>query len=440
MDGEARCGWYSVYENRATHQGRRLALKVVVLSARRAASHRPDPIFLLTGGPGIGVATEPWTANVLGSARDDRDVVLVDQRGTGASAPLECDLYGTGLTPYLESRFPVAAVRRCRESLAQKADLTQYTSSIAADDLDEVRAALGHDKIDLAGFSYGSKLAFVYLRQHPATVRRVVLEGVVPTAFRAPLPGAAAGDRALRGVFHDCAVQPSCARAYPQLETDFRTAMAHLDSAPAPVRLSLNLGRPWFSVLTRRAFLSGVWAHLYSPEDAREIPRMIHHAARGDFTFGAQRIALFNLGRWPRFTAGAMLAMFCTEDVPFITETDAARAEATSLVGAPHTRELMEACVGWPRGKLPNGFRDPVKSDVPVLLLSGEFDPITAPEWAASAARTLSQGRHVVRAGAGHDVDECTQQLIASFIAQPEPGSVDTSCAARTRRSDFWVD
>ena len=428
-----------MYENRRTQHGRRLALKVVVLPARHAASRQPAPIFLLTGGPGIGVATEPWTANVLGSARDDRDVVLVDQRGTGASAPLECDLYGTGLTPYLESRFPVAAVRRCRESLARNADLTQYTSSIAADDLDEVRAALGYDTIDLAGFSYGSKLALVYLRQHPTRVRRVVLEGVVPTAFHAPLPGAAAGDRALRAVFRDCATQPTCARAYPQLETDYRAAVAHLDSMPAPVRLTLTLGRPWFATLTRGAFVTGVWEHLYSPDDAREIPRMIHHAARGDFTFAAQQIALYNLSRWPRFTAGAMLAMLCTEDAPFITPTEAARAEATSVVGAPFTHELMEACAGWPRGSLPPGFQDPVKSDVPVLLLSGELDPIAAPEWAAASVRTLSQGKHVVRARAGHDVDECTERLIATFIAQPDLSSIDTSCAARTRRLAFWV-
>jgi pimeloyl-ACP methyl ester carboxylesterase len=441
LDGDARCGWYTVWENRETHQGRRIALKVIVLPARDAAAREPDPIFVLTGGPGIGAATEASTANLLRAARDVRDVVLVDQRGTGASAPLTCDLYGRGFAPYLGDRFPAAAVHRCRDSLARHADLTQYTSSIAADDLDDVRAALGYERIDLAGFSYGSKLALVYLRQHPSRVRRAVLDGVLTTAYPTPLPAAEAGARALRAVFADCAAQPRCARAYPRLEAEFHAVSARLDSAPTPVTLTedFGLGRE-HALLTRRAFLNGLWAHLYTARDAREIPRMIHRAAEGDFTFAARQIDMFNVKRWPRFNVGAMLSILCTEDVPYIAQTDLARADSIGLLGAPHARELREACDGWPRGMMPPGYRDPVRSDVPTLILSGALDPITPPAWAASAARSLARSTLVVRSGAGHlDEDDCTLGLLADFMTRRNPEGMDVTCAERSRREEFWV-
>ena len=441
VSGDARCGWLTVYENRNSREGRRIALKVVVLPARQPASRQPDPIFLLTGGPGIGVATEAGTANLLGDARDARDIVLVDQRGMGSSAPLTCDLYGRGFAPYLGSRFPAKAARRCRDSLAVSADLTQYISSIAADDLDDVRKALGYRAINLVGLSYGSKLALVYLRQHPASVRRVVLDGVLTTSYTTPLPAAEAGHRALRAVFADCASQPRCALAYPRLDVEFRTLVARLDSAPAPVSLTedFGLGRER-AVLTKRALLNGLWAHLYTARDAREIPRMIHRAARGDFTYTARQIAMFNVNRWPRFSAGAMLSILCTEDVPFIAEADVARAEAGGMLGAPLTRDLMDACNGWPRGTPPSGYREPVQSHVPVLILSGALDPVTPPEWARLAAQSLRRSILIVRPGAGHlDEDECTLRLMGEFIGSPDPKAMDASCAARSRREDFWT-
>jgi pimeloyl-ACP methyl ester carboxylesterase len=304
------------------------------------------------------------------------------------------------------------------------------------DDLDDVRAALGYDKIDVVGFSYGSKLALVYLRQHPTRVRRAVLDGVITTAYTTPLPAAAAGARALRAVFADCAAQSRCASAYPRLEAELRAVVARLDSAPAPVTSNedFGLGRER-AVLTRRAFLNGLWSHLYTATDAREVPRMIHRAALGDFTVVAREIDMFNVNRWPRFSVGTMLAILCTEDVPFIAKADVARAESSEPLGAPLSRELMDACDGWPRGTLPTGYRDPVRSDVPALVLAGALDPISPPEWATSAARSLTHSTLVVRPGAGHlDGDDCTRQLIAEFITRTNPEGMDMSCAQRSRR------
>jgi pimeloyl-ACP methyl ester carboxylesterase len=149
---------------------------------------------------------------------------------------------------------------------------------------------------------------------------------------------------------------------------------------------------------------------------------------------------MFNVNRWPRFSAGAMLAILCTEDVPFIAKADVARAESGGLLGAPLSRELIDACEGWPRGTLPLGYRDPVRSDVPALVLAGALDPISPPEWATSAAQSLSHSTLIVRPGAGHlDGDDCTRQLIADFITRTNPDGMDVSCAARSRREEFWT-
>jgi pimeloyl-ACP methyl ester carboxylesterase len=411
----------------------------VVLGARVAQARRPDPIFILTGGPGLGVATEAWTANLIGPARDDHDVVLVDQRGTGASAPLDCDLYNDAPAAFLGRRFPPDAVRACRDSLERRADLTQYTTPLAAEDLDEVQAALGYPEVDLVGFSYGAKVALVYLRQHPTHVRRVVVDGVVTTRYPTPLPAARAGALALQRVFDDCAAEPACARIYPTLADDYRRAVDKLASAPVPVALTSWHGlRRTRAMLTGRAFKNGIWTLLYSADGARTVPSVIHRAADGDFTYAAQIIAENNHLRWGRGSVGTLLSIVCSEDVPFIAPGDARRADAESLLGAPLTDELLDACAGWPRAALPQDYRDPVRSDVPVLLLSGELDPVLPPLYATEAARSLSHSTHVIRPGAGHvDDDECTQRLLADFLSMADPMRLDASCAVRSRRPEL---
>ena len=440
---EGRCGTFVVPENRAAGGGRQIALKVVVLPARGAV-RAPDPIFLLTGGPGLGAATEAWQARMLNGPRDSRDVVLVDQRGTGASAPLGCAIYGDGshLAPFLGDRFPVAAVRACRMGLEGGADLTQYTTPIAMDDLDEVRAALGYDRINLFGVSYGTRAALVYLRRHPERVRSVVLDGVVTTAYRTPLPAAAAGDRALRRLFDDCARDAACATAFPNVAAEYQAVLDRLSRAPARVTLTRYLGLAReTAVLTRYAFARGVWGHLYAEREAARLPALIHRAFAGDLAGVARDAAEQFRGSWTRTSVGALLSVLCTEDVPFIRPEEVAAEAQRSLVGAPYGSELLAACAEWPRGALPPDYREPVRSGVPALLISGELDPITPPEWAEEAARYLPNSRHVVHAYAGHvDDGACTLGLVGAFFARPEPRAPAASCAPAARRRAFVVE
>ncbi|HXQ96797.1 MAG TPA: alpha/beta fold hydrolase, partial [Candidatus Limnocylindrales bacterium] len=205
---DARCGILNVFENRSARTGRQISLNVAVLPALGSDS-KPDPVFILVGGPGQGAA-DVYLAGArkdqVASIRAHREVVLVDQRGTGGSHALPCVLYPreAGMQAIFGDLFPADIVRACRDSLSKDADLTQYTTSIAMDDLDDVRAALGYDRINVQGGSYGTRAALVYMRQHPEHVRAVVLEGVAPTDYKLPLPVARAVDHALDRLIEDC--------------------------------------------------------------------------------------------------------------------------------------------------------------------------------------------------------------------------------------------
>ncbi len=230
IDGniEGLCGTVSVWENRALKRGRRLALKVMVLPALQGGGS--DAFFPLAGGPGqSAIETYPATG-YTNAIRRDRDVVLVDQRGTGGSAPLKCDLRDmTNAQQVLGEEIPAERLRACREKLAQTADLTQYTTSIFVDDLDEVRAALGYEKIDVFGTSYGTRAALVYLRQHGNHVRTIGLEGVVSPEYRIALSFSRALQSSIDQIIERCEATTACQQSYPDLRKEFDALLVRLD-------------------------------------------------------------------------------------------------------------------------------------------------------------------------------------------------------------------
>src|SRR5215471_18088486 len=183
---EGWCGHYEVFENRQARTGRKIALNIFIVPAR-AEMREPDPFFALAGGPGQG-ATEAFPqAAYVRTIAERRDVVLVDQRGTGKSNPLDCTLLSVdNPQEVLGAPYSLDRIRSCRADSDRKADTTQYTTSIAADDLDEVRAALGYGRVNVLGGSYGTKAALVYLRRHGEHVRTLTLEAVAPPDFLIP--------------------------------------------------------------------------------------------------------------------------------------------------------------------------------------------------------------------------------------------------------------
>ncbi|HEU0301568.1 MAG TPA: alpha/beta fold hydrolase [Longimicrobium sp.] len=433
--GEARCGHLDVFENRATQEGRRISLRVAVLPATGASRH-PDPVFVLVGGPGqSAVENVRGYARLLAALRPGRDLVFVDQRGTGASNPLRCDLYGA--TGFLGDFLPLDAVRACRDSLVRRADLAQYTTEAAMDDLDDVRAALGYARINLEAASYGTRAALVYLRRHGGRVRSAVLRSVSATDATQPLHFAADAQAALDSLLVDCARDPACRTAFPDLRTDFRTVLERLDRGGVTVRTAAAAGADSAAVrLERGPFAERVRLILYSPDVSRYLPAMVTRAAGGDFGPFAELSSEMVQAVSSQLSLGMYLTVTCAEDVRRIDESQA--VQGATFLGDYRLRQQRAACALWPRATVAPDYTSPVRSGVPVLLVSSAIDPITPARWGERVAQGLSRSRHVVLRNAPHSpATPCVMQMVAQFIENPDPQALDARCAAEGTRPPF---
>jgi pimeloyl-ACP methyl ester carboxylesterase len=435
----ARCGRLSVFEDRAAARGRRLELRVAVVPAL-ASSPRPDPLFLLVGGPGQA-ATEAGAA-VAAQLRDvlrHRDIVLVDQRGTGQSNPLRCE--SDQQQPLQELFAPRPAAEKTRAChAALDADTRQYATPTAMADLDDVRAALGYEQIHLWGGSYGTRAALVYLREYPQRVRSLILDGSAPFAIALPQHVARDAQRALDLVFADCQQDADCQRAFPAVREHWQALLDRLGSGGIDVSVAHpRSGAPLGLRIERAGLASAVRNLLYVPELAGLLPLAIERATAGDYgTFVASADAF---SRGISVSTGMFLSIVCAEDVPRI---DGARAEQLSqgtFLGGDWLSEMRAECDNWPAAQLPPAYFEPVVSDVPALLLSGNLDPVTPPSWGELVASTLSRSRHVIVPGAGHGTTSlgCVPDLIAEFVEHREPAALDPSCVERLVRPAYFT-
>ena len=440
LTSDALCVKFEVFENRATRTGRKIPLNIILLPAK-SAKPAPDPLFYLAGGPGAA-ATGYAEASFMDGLRRNRDVVLVDQRGTGESNPLNCAPFGSreDMRGYFGEQFPVEKIRLCRAELEKVADLKLYTTSIAMDDLDEVRAALGYDRVNVYGGSYGSTTSLVYLRQHGAHVRSVAIFGVAPPAAKIPLSFARGVQDAVNRMFADCAADQTCKTAYPNLEADFKKVLARFDNGPVEVDATNVYTRSTQKVtVTRDAFVDGIRQMLYVPNAAAALPALIHLGANGDLggLIGTAFQVVSQIDG--KISRGMQLSVICAEDTPFITAEDIKSTSANSFYGDARVRPTIKACAEWPQAKVEASFLDPVKSDVPVLLVSGELDPVTPPWLAQIVAKTLSRSKLVVVPNATHNTYECIESVIADFIDKGTTEGLDVSCTEKIRRPPFTV-
>ena len=445
LNENVRCGTYEVYEDRRAKTGRVIALRIVVLPAR-SEKPAPDPVFYFAGGPG-GSAVELVTrsgGSYLAELRRERDLVLVDQRGTGGSNPLICQLQGdkNDMAAFFGEIFSIERVRACRTELEKVADLKLYSTSIAMDDLDDVRAALGYDKINLYGGSYGTTAAMAYLRQYPQHVRTATLLGVAPPDMKLPLPFAKGVQNALDHVFADCAAVEKCRMAFPQLKADLDAAVKRLEKESATLEAINPFTRqPQKVTLTREAFGEAIRVMLYTPEFSRWLPVLIHQAAQGDYplfvsvTFQSMR-SLDDL-----IARGMHFSVVCPEDLQFITDDEAKRELAGTFYGEYRWKAYRKVCEIWPRANIPTSFINPVKADAPVLLITGEADPVTPPWLAAAAARHLSASRHITVPHTGHSFSfPCVDNLIATFVARGSAKDLDSACLTQITRPPFITE
>ena len=437
IEREVRCGRFEVYEDRAKHAGRKISLRVVVVPST-GPEHAADPVFIFEGGPGAS-AVESAAGEAAGGAEGNRkrDIVLVDVRGTGDSNGLQCKaLQGReGVLGYLESFLPVEGVRACRKELEPKADLKLYTTALSVDDVDDVRAALGYDRINVQGGSYGTFAALNYMRRHPEHVRTAVLEGIVPPDTRLPLSFARDAQTALDKVIEACGRDSACHAAFPDTAGEIGRLLARLDGHPAEVTVKdSKTGQPLKFELGRSAAAQTIRYMLYLPITAAQIPLQVHLASQGDFARLAESAYFF--GNFVTgMSDGFYLSVTCSEDVPLFTPAEAAEAARGTFLGDFRARAQKAACAEWPRGETPAGFTEPVRSETPTLLISGERDPVTPAAWAEKVARTLPHSKSVVVPGGGHGYDgeknlECLDRIALAFVERGTEKGLDTSCVA----------
>src|SRR6185503_3913074 len=380
IDADARCGTYWVFEDRARHAGRRIPLRVIVLPSR-SAHPVADPFWVVSpGGPGTtnseGALFPAW----YGWWRDNRDVVLVDLRGTSGPNRLDYTTPGSDEHPggYLESVFSLPVVTRCRDALSRNADLRFYTTPLVVDDLDEVRAALGYRTVNLWGASWGTRAALFWIKRHPSSVRSVILEGVAPPSFENPLPHARSAQEAVDSIFAGCARQPSCARAYPHPAADLAAVLARLERQPVIVSVPRGDGqRPDTTTLDSYGFADGLRVMTYAARNLPAVPMLLHRASAGDMTPFVEAAIESNSRLDDELRFGFLLSITCTEDVSRISPAAIPGATRGTYLGDARVREQMRACAAWPRGERSRDYGDPIRSNVPAFLLSGAWDPVT---------------------------------------------------------------
>jgi pimeloyl-ACP methyl ester carboxylesterase len=439
----ARCGAIEVYENRAAKAGRRIPIKVVLFPAK-APLAAPDPLVILAGGPGQSATA---FAGVLirdfAFAHDRRDIVFVDQRGTGGSNPLQCSL-GESFDAIVQAvalgvDADLPAVRACRAELEKRADLRFYTTPFAMDDLDDVRAALGYTRINVWAASYGTRAALVYMRQHPFRVRSAILRALGGVDLKLPATVAPDGQRALDRLFGACAMDPSCRTAYPNAELSLRQALAALSAQPATVQAVDPRTKRVHSVrVDENVFGTTIFFLLFASDWSKEIPRIVHAAAAGDYKPFAAFLPLSVLTAAPVHW-GMRRTVLCAEDIPLVTEEEIRGVGTGTMVGDASNLGLLAACQEWPVGELPTGYNTAVETDVPILAISGADDPVLPPHRAEHALQSLPNATHLVIPGAAHgpSFPGCTTVLSKQFLEAGSGKNLDTSCILEHARPPF---
>jgi pimeloyl-ACP methyl ester carboxylesterase len=438
----ARCGVLAVPLDRTQPAGASIDLKIAIVPAlnRRAAA---PPLFLLAGGPGQG-ATAMYVSFAAAFARVNRnhDIVLVDQRGTGGSAPLTCE-YPDDWQPPADV---MPALRQATLSCLHKyGDRVRFfTSSAAVADLEAVRQALGFPTIDLYGVSYGTRVAELYMRRFAGAVHAVILDGVTFPEQAIGPESPLDGQRALDLIVARCGASQDCAAAYPLLPQELESLRRQFGPEKSPLVLDdPDTGLP-LKIEFNRSMLSASLRFLsYSATQASLLPTLIHRAAQGALAPLAAQTVMTARQLENQLASGMQNSVICSEDVPFFAAAGVDRAVLTrTYQGAEQLEGLLEICKLWPRGPVDPDLHSPLTSDIPTLLLSGEADPVTPPADAERAAAGLARHRHLILSGEGHGQVNtgCVPRLMAEFLDAAAPEKLDAGCLERHRPTPFFVN
>ncbi len=438
---QARCGWLEVPENRAQPRGRHIRLHVAVVPAL-SLNPAPDPFVFITGGPGQAPSEEfPTFGAAFERIRRVRDILLVDQRGTGRSNRLHCDYSEETEVASSDHERWRAETQRCLQNL--EADVRFYTTSVAVADLEAVRAALGIEKLNLWGGSYGTRVAQHYVRRYPARVRSIILDGVVPPELILGPGVPLDAQRALDAILTRCEREAQCAAAFPQVKQEFAMLREQLREPR-----SVQYPHPVIGTRQQMSFglaqLAGVVRLLsYSDETAALLPYLIHYSVTSsDLRPWAGQFSLFVNPLSERLANGMQNSVVCTEDVPFMqTDEQVTRALADSYLGAEFVSSLRQICAQWPRGVMDADLHEPLRSTVPALLISGENDPVTPPSYGERALTGFTRGRHMVVRGQGHinSATGCMPVLLERFVSRTQAERLDAKCLEQVQAAPFLL-
>jgi pimeloyl-ACP methyl ester carboxylesterase len=439
----AECGRLAVAENPAAPRGRQIELRVAVVPAV-STRKRPDPLFVLAGGPGMAATSfYASVAPVFEGIHRDRDIVLVDQRGTGGSNALDCESGEEDLYQSTTAEI-VAETERCLKMLGAHADVRFYTTSLAVQDLDRVRAALGYHRIDLYGSSYGTIVAQQYIRRFPDKVRSVILDGVVPPQVALGATSALDAQAALSSIFSRCVRERACDARFGDPAASYREVRDELAAHPVWVDLTdPTSGEPYRLRFTSYHFAMVLRLASYTPELAALLPLDLHEAgAGGNFAPLAGQFLLIDRVYGDAVAEGMNDTVVCSEDVPFYDVDEEERAElAKTFLGTSQLDGLQAVCRIWPRGPVDPDFHQPLHAQVPALLLSGGNDPITPPRYAALASRGFAHSLSLVIPGFGHGqlTDPCMAGVMTQFVRRASVSGLDTACTRHLAPMAFFL-
>lgn len=425
---EAQCTTLAVPEDRSKPDGRKIALNIAWVPPGNSSDPAPDPVFFLAGGPGqAAVATFPALAPVFKDVMKDRGIVLIDQRGTGKSNLLACK----SEDDEINSSDPAVArawIEGCINTLSAKADLSRYTSTDAVADLEAVRQAIGADKINLIGISYGTRMAQQYALRHPQHVRTVTLDSPVPNTLGLGNIFARNLDDALAAQFALCKESPACKSKLGDPRAELQTVLTRLRAQPVEVTYQDGrTGEQVTETVTADRVAGLVRMYAYMPAAGALLPQLIHEAAQGRYASLMALSRMLKDDMEDGMAVGMQMSVICSEDAGSMV----ARAEdADTVLGNGMVEAMAEMCRVWPKGSKPADFNTPLKGDLPVLILTGEFDPVTPPKYGEQIAATLPNSRWLNLKGQGHNVigAGCMPKLFAQFIEKADAKALDAKC------------
>jgi len=440
----AWCTTFDVPENRADPHSRRIGLKLALIRSE-AAKPDKDMVVLLAGGPGEA-ATASWSmvAPAFDGVLKHHDVLLLDQRGTGGSNPLSCDAAeqdnDSGSVGGLDLGQLRKQTQACLAEVSKRADPRYYTTTIAVRDLEDVRKALGSPGYDLVGVSYGTRVAQQYLMRYPDAVRSVVLDSPVPNQVVLGEDFAENLDRALKLDFAQCAATPACKQHFGN---PMQTLYQLRDALRAnPHTVTFRDPQSWDSVtrpLNQYALASVVRMFAYTAETAALLPLSIDAAAHGDVGPLLGQAKLLNGDLSGDMNDGMSMSVICSEDADLLKPRP---EDANTILGNHLIDAIQTECSVWPHGTRPADFHAPLKSGKPILILSGQFDPVTPPSYGRAILAGLGDARQLVFKGQGHGelMRGCMPKLLSRFIDKPDPAGLDARCLDRLGPTPAFIN